>query len=52
MDPNGRFFLEKPEAPRSEVDRAEQGRAINQIGLGWSDQSKENNSRAELVDQR
>ena len=33
------------------MERAEQGRAIGQIGLGWSEQSKYNQSRSELVDQ-
>ena len=40
MDPNGSYF--KLEVPRSGVERAEQGRASEQIGLGWIDQIKEN----------
>ena len=31
------------------MERAEQGRLIEQIGLGWSDQIKDNKKRAEQV---
>ena len=34
------------------MKREEKERASKQIGLVWSDQSKENQIRAELVDQR
>ena len=34
------------------MGRSEQGRASEQIGLGWGDQSKENKGRAECVDKR
>ena len=36
MDPNGKLFEAKLEVPRSGVERSEEGRAIKQIGLGWS----------------
>ena len=34
------------------MDREEQGRATKQIGLIWSEESKDNQSIADLVDQR
>ena len=42
MDPNGRLFWATSEVLMRRVERAEQGRAIKQIGLGWSEQSKDN----------
>ena len=47
MDPNGKFFKAKLEVPRSGVETAEQGRASKQVGLCWSEQSKENKIRAD-----
>ena len=47
MDPNGKLLNKKMEVPRSRVEREEWGRASKQIGLGWSDQKKDNNMRAE-----
>ena len=40
MDLNGKLFESKPEVLRSRVERADQGRASDQIGFGWSVQSK------------
>ena len=34
------------------MERSEKGRASKNIGLCWSEQSKENHIRSELVDQR
>ena len=50
MDPCCKLFLEKIEVPRSWVDIEDQGRAIEHIGLGWSEQSKQNHRIAEWGD--
>ena len=42
MDPNCNLFQAKLEVPSSGVEREEQGRASEHIGLGWGEQSKEN----------
>ena len=52
MYPNGRLFGVKLEAPRSRVERVDQGRSREQIGLGWSDKSENNQRKAELVVKR
>ena len=41
MDPDGNFKA-RLEAPRSGVEIAEQRRESENIGLGWSEQSKYN----------
>ena len=46
MYPNGKLFKDKIEFPRSREERAEQGRANDQIVLGWSEQSREDQVRA------
>ena len=45
MDPNDKLFKAKLEVPGSGVERVDQGRA-----LGWSDQSKENQSIEDWMD--
>ena len=40
MDPNFKLFQEKIEGTRSGVEREEQVRASENIGLGWIDKSK------------
>ena len=52
MGPNGNLFKAKLEVPRSGVKRAEQGRASEHIGLGWSDKIKENHKGAYLLDKK
>ena len=52
MDTNGKLFAAKLEDLRSGVEREDQGRAIENIGLGWSDKSKYNQIRAEWVDKK
>ena len=52
MDPNGKSFQEKIEFPRSILERAEQGRAIKYIGLGWIEHSKDNQRREEGLNKR
>ena len=47
MGPNGKLFKSKLEVPRSGVERSEQGRASEQIGLGWIENIKYNQRRAE-----
>ena len=42
--PNGNLFKAKFEFPRSGVEREDQVRASKQIGLGWSEQSKDSQS--------
>ena len=42
MDHNVKLFEAKSEVPRRGVERADQGKASEQIGLGWSDHSTEN----------
>ena len=42
MNPIGKFFQSKLEVLRSGVEREYQGRASKHIGLGCSEQSKEN----------
>ena len=46
MDPNGKLFEAKLEVPMIRVEREEQGRASEKIGLIWSDHSKENKRRS------
>ena len=41
MGPNGNLFYAKLEFPKGGVERAEQGRSSEQIGLGWSEQSED-----------
>ena len=53
MDPNGKLLSEiRSSEERNGESRAEHGRASEQIGLGRSEQSKENRSIEERVDQR
>ena len=42
MDPNCKLFESKLEVPRSRVNREDQGITSDNIGLGWIEQSKEN----------
>ena len=51
LDPNGKLFLAKLEVPKSGVERSEQGKASENIGLGLIDHRKENQSIAEWLDQ-
>ena len=46
MGPNGKLFEAKLDVPRGGVERVEQGRASEQIGLGWNEQNKDNHRRA------
>ena len=50
MYPNGKLFEVKLEILSSGVERVEQGRPREQIILGWSDQSKDNNIISYQVD--
>ena len=52
MDPNVKLFESKSEVSSSGVERADQARANDHIGLGWSDKSKDNQRIEEWVDQR
>ena len=47
MDPNCKLFYATLEVPSSGVKRSEQLKASEQIGLGWIEKSKENQSIAE-----
>ena len=47
MDPNGSLFYAKSEVPKGGVERVEQVRASENIGLGWSEKSKDNQRRSE-----
>ena len=47
MGPTDNLFDAKLELPKGGVERAEQGRASEQIGLGWSDQSEGKQIRSE-----
>ena len=47
MGPNGMLFYAKLEVPKGGVEREETGRASEQIGLGWSEQIKDNQRRAD-----
>ena len=47
MDPNCKLFEGKVEVLSSGVDREEQGRVKDHIGLGWIEQSKYNQRIAE-----
>ena len=47
MDPNDKLFDAKLEVPRIRAEIAKQGKASNQIGLGWSEQIKDNQRRSE-----
>ena len=52
MGPTGNLFYAKLQFPKGGLEREEQGRASEHIGLGWIDQSKENHIVAEWVDKR
>ena len=47
MDLNGNLFYAKLEGTKGGLEREEQGRASDQVGLGWSEKSKDNQRRAE-----
>ena len=46
------FFIRKLEFPRIIVEREDQVKSSEKIGLGWSQESKNNKARAYLVDKR
>ena len=52
MDLNCKLFKAKLEVTRIGVEWEDQGRASKDIGLGWSDQSKENQRISEWVAKR
>ena len=47
MGPNGMLFYAKLEVPKGGVERKDTGRASKKIGLGWSEQIKDNQRRAD-----
>ena len=50
IDTNDKLFKAKLEVLRSILAREEQGRESKRIGLGWSDHSKDNQRKVEILD--